>query len=113
MQKTPIAVSTFRNIRRQQLEQQSSQVPVADVAFVMEMEAKLEADAIELDQADGAYRVWRGTTLMGKVQRCPNSSHWLAEFAHLSFPCCYESASSAQQAVIETYNWFATPIGRL
>ncbi len=40
----PIAVSTFRNIRRQQLEQQSQQPPVADVTFVAQMEAKLEAD---------------------------------------------------------------------
>jgi len=104
----PIAVHTFRSIRRQQWEQQSQ--PEADVAFVMDLEAKLEVDTVKVDQVNGVYHVWHGMNLMGEFRRCAASSNWVGELAHLSVPYGYESALCAPLAVVETYNWFTSPV---
>lgn len=71
----PVHVETFRLIRRQQLEQQT----VDDVEYVTQLEAKLEADEIEVDSTKaGIYRVWKGMNLIGTVRRCKYTMCWLA-----------------------------------
>lgn len=79
----PIAVDTFRTIRRQQLEQKARQLADAEVALVMAIEAKIQAVAesepvVEVDQADRSlYRVWQGYSLLGTFYQCQN--YWVAE----------------------------------
>ncbi len=103
----PIDVETFRSIRRTQLDQVSED---AGVAFVMEIEAKLEADAIraesiEVDSIEsGLYRVWRGMTLIDIVRRCDYSGGWIAEPTSDYNPHHYQTAEQAIKAVIRAWN---------
>lgn len=62
----PLHVDTFRNIRRQQLEQQ-------DV-----VEAAEEASDIEIDAMGPTYRVWKGMTIIGTFYQSPISDSWIA-----------------------------------
>ena len=94
----PIALGTFNSIRSQQLAQQSE----ADVAFVMQLEAKLQGDKpqIEVDSAPhGVYRVWRGIELLGTFYRYGEG--WIAEPAHGDLKRC-TSAAAAQSAIVRS-----------
>lgn len=93
----PLHVETFRAIRHQQLEEQAQ----PDVEYVMELDAKLEAESrgdfttgetpvdpelfkttdeqIEIDSTEpGIYRVWKNMTFIGTVRRCKHTLCWIA-----------------------------------
>ena len=93
----PIAVETFKEIRNQQMQQAD-----ADVAFVMQLEAKLQGDEpqIEVDSApSGVYRVWRGTQVIGTFYRYGDA--WMAEPTHGDLKQC-KSAAAAQRAIVRS-----------
>ena len=92
----PIAVETFKSICSQQLAEQSE----ADVAFVMQLEARLQGNEpqIEVDSAAGGiYRVWRGLQAIGTFYRYGGG--WIAEPTYGELQRC-KSAAAAQRAIV-------------
>lgn len=90
----PLHVDTFRNIRRQQLEQED--LPVAEPAQ--------EDNAVEVDSMGFIYRVWKGMTIIGTFYQSPVSGNWMAfpklasDFHH------YKTADEATNAIALLWN---------
>lgn len=101
----PIAVETFKSIRRAQLEHAARQQADADVAFVIAMESRLQVSAeqqphIEIDRAlYGVYRVWSGIELLGTFWA--SGDYWVAEPEH-GERCRCKSALFAQRAILRS-----------
>ena len=100
-----VHVEAFKAIRRQQLKQRVHQETKADVAFVLELEAKLQTKhdvLIEVDQVPhGVYRVWSGVELIGTFYQY--QGHWIAEPAHGRIYQC-RTLAEAQRAIIQTHS---------
>lgn len=64
----PLHVDTFRNIRRQQLEQQN----------VIKVETTEEDSPVEVDDIGSVYRVWKNMTIIGTFYQSPVSDSWIA-----------------------------------
>ena len=88
-----------------------------DITYVLELEAKLEADfqareaiysEIEIDSISNScgivYRVWQNMRILGTFYRSPSDGKWIAE------PFCvrdrrrYKTALAAQKAIIKAWN---------
>lgn len=96
----PIHKETFKAIDEAQ---QSDDV----VKYVMAQEAKLEADQkqaeeIEVDCADGVYRVWRGATFIGSFYQCSQTRNWTTEPMYAPSRRC-TTPQLAQNAIIKAY----------
>ena len=71
----------------------------ADVAFVMQLEARLQGEEpqTEVDSAPGGvYRVWRGLQVIGMFYRYGEG--WIAEPTHGDLKRC-TSAAAAQRVI--------------
>lgn len=90
----PLHVDTFRNIRRQQLEEQN----------LPEVETTKEESGVEVDAIGSIYRVWKGMKIIGTFYQSPISSKWIAfpkracDFHH------YRTADEAMNAIALLWN---------
>lgn len=90
----PLHVDTFRNIRRQQLEEQN----------LVDVEPAPEKSGVEVDSVGFIYRVWKGITLIGTFYQSPVSGNWLA-FPKRSYDFHrYATADEATSAIALVWN---------
>lgn len=85
----PIAVDTFRSIRRQQLEQQGQETQPADI----------EVDS----NGQGVYRAWKSTQIIGVFHRSPVDGKWIAYPAYASDFQRYQTPEQAQRSIVRAW----------
>lgn len=90
----PLHVDTFRNIRRQQLEQQD----------VVELETTEEVNGVEVDAVGSIYRVWKGMTIIGTFYQSLVSDFWIAFTKGGDDFLKFSSADEATSAIAPSWN---------
>ena len=90
----PIAVETFRSIATQQQAQRELD------QYIEEQSEAIAPEPIEIDCANGAYRVWKSTQLIGTYYR-DNTGKWLAQ-PRYGIARRYKTANQAQKAIVAT-----------
>ncbi|MGB3205186.1 MAG: hypothetical protein WBB28_09375 [Crinalium sp.] len=88
----PIAVETFRSIATQQQAQRELD------QYIEEQSEEVAPEPIEIDCANGVYRTWKGTQLLGTYHR-DNTGKWVAQ-PRYGQSRRYKTAKAAQKALV-------------
>ncbi|MGB3208697.1 MAG: hypothetical protein WBB28_27220 [Crinalium sp.] len=91
---TPIAVETFRSIATQQQAQQELD------EYIEKQSEAIAPEPVEIDCANGVYRAWKGTQLLGTYSR-DNTGKWVAQ-PRYGQARRYKTANQAQKAIVAT-----------
>ena len=90
----PIAVETFQSLLTQQQAQRELD------QYIEQQSEEIAPEQIEVDCANGVYRVWKGTQQIGTYYR-DNTGKWLAQ-PRYGIARRYKTANQAQKAIVAT-----------